>query len=532
MKKGDTARKPRGLAQAGRLFHARSGAGLITPDFYARVFIGGKRKIFNLGGDSCRAQQFDREVRARLRRGDTEVDVTRWLRTAKATNQALLVAGMAEVVVGDFPATHQPSIDATDTSQRAEAPTLPKTESTHGMACEGGPDRSTATAKRPANHILIRHYSIHQLPENQPMHCPTFRDLSNALMSVGSRLEVHPQTRHRYISSLLNLVETALFFRAGRLREKPNRSGRRVSLDDYGSTLGDQASPIVDRPVSLADHQLMNDFKTARLHGLPRGSAAEHSAKISANTEMKQARALFTDRWACLAYDRASLTLPLTVHSFLTGEKNFRCPARLPFVASPDQVRSLHREVRARARKGDRALAKVLVLALFCGMRRNEIYHSRREWVQKDAYGHCVKIVAGKKFMPKFARERDVDIPGWLAKWLLKSSDGDFIVSSDAVERRHAICRAYALLRRLKFTARKPLHSLRGLFYAYRLKTDTLPQQTLRAMGHEALRTGHTHYATRPLAKELVALWKDPLPAMGPQPQQLPLVFGEESGNG
>ena len=64
-------RRPRSIAAVGSLFHPKSSAGIATKDWYTRVTLDTKRVNFPLGQNRRKAEQLDRELRARLISGET-----------------------------------------------------------------------------------------------------------------------------------------------------------------------------------------------------------------------------------------------------------------------------------------------------------------------------------------------------------------------------------------------------------------------------------------------------------------------------
>ena len=310
------------------------------------------------------------------------------------------------------------------------------------------------------------------------------------------RFTAHSETIRQYEFCLLNMIELALSFRADREAFPPSRSGKRVQLSDY--------QHILDLPSSVLTEDLVDEFQQARvLHAECEGRDAM-SARITANTELRQARAVFTRR-ACIAYRRAKLRLP-DLTQFLQApvlEKTRR--ALTP--PHEDTINGLHAALRNI--RNDEPLFLIIALALFAGLRRGEILHAHPRWLQTTT-GPSLVLRFGNGFTTKNGEERTIPIPRWLYDRLL-ARGGDYFVTALLKDRKAALVRAVAWVRANGLAhVGKPLHALRGLVDGYLITTVT--QLTARKrLGHRDIRTTLEYYADTEFCPEIARLWEEDL---------------------
>jgi len=425
------APRRRGIARAGTLFHAVNGRGVTTLNWYTRVNINGARTFFSLGSKKTTAIRLDRDVRARLRTGESVEEAKRW------------VADRLRVSQGNGREVRLPAV-------------------------KNAADQSA---------------------------CPTLGDL----FRIHERLyfEALPSTTFRYRISLLNLVETATRHRQGLRPLK--RAGRHITLANYGE--------MAALPLTVLDDTLVADFKAARLAGVARKSPEELSRKRSTNTEIRQARAVFSEE-ARLAYKNNGLRLPDLAH-FLAAPPFRRVPCR-PQLPGDAVVEGLFAGLRTLVAGADMDLFTAISLAIYAGLRRSEIMCAHRSWLQTTT-GPSIVVRFANGFRAKNHTERTVPIPAWLFERLAASPPDSHLLSGDGPARRGTLDRAIQWLREHGFERMpKPLHTLRGIFAAYLLATENSPFRIKSRLGHADLATTFRFYADEPLADRLVEIWRQP----------------------
>lgn len=423
-------RKPRTIAPAGKLFHPKSGGGVVTKTLYTRVMLDGERVNFALGSDRRQAVRLDRELRARLVAGQPVPAVK---------------AYVAEQLGLAAPAPIAPTVAVADSAGRPWA---------------------------------------------------TVRDVFKVRSSY--KFTAKQTTTRRYEFCLLNLIEQALQYRRDPQATPPNRTGKRVKLADYRH--------ILDLPASVLTDELVDEFQQSRLVHAERENRDKKAARISANTELRQARAVFTMR-ARIACRRAKLHLP-DLQQFLEAPMLDKAKRAL-IAPHEDVITGLFEGLRA-LHAGDPAVCLVLLLALHAGLRRGEILHSHKRWLQTTS-GPSLVLRFGAGFEAKNGEERQIPIPRWLYDMLLPLGR-EYFIGDDASVRKAVLDRAVAWLRRHGFAETgKPLHALRGLCAGYLL--TRFPMLVVRRrLGHKDIRTTLDYYSDNPFCDEIAKLWEsDPL---------------------
>jgi hypothetical protein len=362
-----TSRRPRRIATAGTLYHPHNAQGDCMTAWCTRVSVGAAREVFNLGNDKRRAEQLDREVRARLIAEASASEVRAFLRKELWGN-------------GDPDPVPPPIV----------VPSAP-------VANAAG------------------------------QHFATFRDLIR--VCAIRALEAKPEVSRRYLLCLLNLVEGTLLYRSG--KEPRDRSGRRVEYEDYDA--------ILDLPLTILDNLLVADFKHWRLERARRQGDDELSAKISANTEIRQASSAL-GKEALLACRSAGLHLP-SFENFFNAPKFKKCK-RLRPLPHERVVKHLHEEL---ATITDEGLFLAIAVALHRGLRHAEILAMQYSWLQRTT-GPSLVVRTAVDFSSKNYGERTVPLPEWLYE-RLKARGPGYLIAADASERERTLDRAVAWVR-------------------------------------------------------------------------------------
>ena len=134
--------------------------------------------------------------------------------------------------------------------------------------------------------------------------------LVNALEAAALEGQTQPGSKRDYLRSLFNAVELVQYYRAGATRQKPNRSGRRVELGDYGHAGAQGFARSLDFDLERLGPQFAADFRAARKQlGPQEGTGEARAWAVSTETELRQLNAVFTAPWAQEAYRRAELRL-------------------------------------------------------------------------------------------------------------------------------------------------------------------------------------------------------------------------------
>jgi len=253
----------------------------------------------------------------------------------------------------------------------------------------------------------------------------------------------------------------------------------------------------------VLDEGLVADFRAARMRGVPRCSPEEKSRKISANTELRQARCVFSAE-ALLSYRRAGLCVP-DLSSFLAAPRFMRVCGQ-PQLPADHTVRAVFGGL-PEIMVEDPEVFTVVALALFAGLRRNELRHLGGNWFQTTA-GPSVVVRQYEGFRAKNYSERTIPLPGWVFELLVGRTGERYVAEPDMSVRERTLDRAVRWLRRHGLhAARKPLHVLRAFYAAYLLAVEPSAFYVKSRLGHADLTTTFRYYAAEPLSRELAALW-------------------------
>ena len=199
---------------------------------------------------------------------------------------------------------------------------------------------------------------------------------------------------------------------------------------------------------------------------------AQARAKISCNSVLSQTRALFSKRILALVRSRVALPEPLPFHEV---EKFKKLRSHVRYQSNVDAV-SLLRTARDELAETEPEQFKVLVLALCCGLRRNEL--DKLTWRQVDFDAGVIRIETTRYFKAKSddsngAVDVEPELVAVLRGWKARAKS-EFVIESDTRPHVGASYSHYrtgrlldslmAWLRAKGVDDRKPLHTLRKEF--------------------------------------------------------------------
>lgn len=299
-------------------------------------------------------------------------------------------------------------------------------------------------------------------------------------------LDIKHRTARNYRGALVTLVRWGM---AKRTKQAPGRhaGGKNESAPENKFSLDVLTAGFVD------------DFKAALVTLADGDIAGEQSKKRSANTILRNAKALFTDE--CMEHYRRRLALP-DLTGFL-GTKSFKRVDRAKRYTVPEAavVMAVFRLLDSLPRASDERI--MLLLALHAGCRRTEAANACVDWVN----GGGLHIQAGADFATKNLRERIVPVHGWVLDELRQG--GGLLLSGNQTYREKEL--PNAICKRLRATGlgrRQPLHELRKLFGSY-LATSRNLFVAQKALGHDTPQVTSDTYTDR-MDKRLFALWEKP----------------------
>jgi integrase len=149
----------------------------------------------------------------------------------------------------------------------------------------------------------------------------------------------------------------------------------------------------------------------------------------------------------------------------------------------------------------------IMALAMHFGMRRKEIFYSKRNWLDIDEDRCAIRIEAEGNFKPKGGLAGyTAGSPGWGSK-ILKNSEGfDFLVTDRARGAEKTMTKVTDAMRDIGWTRQSPLHELRKLYGSYLATTKGLyvAQSYLR---HTSPSVTSQYYAKLMPSKDMLACW-------------------------
>lgn len=321
--------------------------------------------------------------------------------------------------------------------------------------------------------------------------CATFSDIlesyEGALAIIGRKGNPVSESSFRgYKSSLATMLRRVEAYRNG--TDFISFTGR--SNIDF--------SKWFNQPIDILTTRFAMDFKMA---SIPKddGDVDEDemlSAKISANTVLRCARALFSKQ-AMRYYREIELKLP-DISGFMsepefTAKKYFQM---LPM----DVVVNVMRESIA-LRISDIDAYRAFLLTMHCGLRRAEALAYKPTWL-RDGDRDVIEVAVDGRFKPKHGKGRKVFIEHWVA---------DLLRELGPVQQSASMSRLNAWATRLipdEDKVNKPIHELRKLWISCKAKTEGIHSASSQA-GHTDVRTTTTFYADNSMPDRLLPLWKE-----------------------
>lgn len=148
-------------------------------------------------------------------------------------------------------------------------------------------------------------------------------------------------------------------------------------------------------------------------------------------------------------------------------------------------------------------------LALYFGLRRNEIYHARADWFDLGSGDSRarVNIVSENSFKPKGGHEGFTMGSSSIAKAIINKASGDDYLMSHRMDKGNtAFKKCLDQLRAIGWERANPLHELRKLFGSYIASTEGIyiSQKFLR---HADASTTNDSYADAIIDEDIKSLW-------------------------
>jgi integrase len=306
-----------------------------------------------------------------------------------------------------------------------------------------------------------------------------------------TRLDLKERTATKYRTDLLLVVRHTLAFAEGKQLPAYQR-GRKLNLDKYRKM-----------PVDILTAKLARDFKEAFVARVPDGEARSR-AKRSANSYLGNAQATFSKK-ALELYEDEHIHMPdlsgfTSVAPYTNDGKGYTPPG--------DQVIS---QIINWANKEDPEREKVLIMALWFGLRREEILEARWGWMTTEG---TITVQEADAFIPKSGRKRSIKNKGAWSRLFQLTSPADVVsdqrtLKGNRSQRVATVDRTLSYLRYHGIDDNKPLHALRKLYGCFRATVTGKLWIVQLELGHSSPTVTNEYYATTKIEnKELLELWR------------------------
>ena len=313
-----------------------------------------------------------------------------------------------------------------------------------------------------------------------------------------ARLEVKDHTAREYRYSLLLVVRHALAFQKG--ERLVYERGKKLDFTEFR-----------ELSTAILTERLAKDFKEAFVGGRKDGEATL-AAQRSANSYLGNAQAVFS-KDALRLYRGDGIRLP-DLHGF-TEELAFRKTKRKYFPPGDVEISQLLQGTG----KLDGDAEKVFILALFFGLRREEILECRFGWTRTT--GKIIVEPVGD-FNTKSGEAREIENKGaWERLGTLIENpprSADYVLTGNRAERTATVRRCIDYIRSKGLKEDKPLHELRKLYGCFRATVTGDLFLVQKELGHATVEVTHDYYATQRVSNpDLVEMWCTKYPPSGGQ---------------
>ncbi|MDA7757348.1 hypothetical protein N8920_05565 [Opitutales bacterium] len=242
------------------------------------------------------------------------------------------------------------------------------------------------------------------------------------------------------------------------------------------------------------NESFINGYKMLALAGLSDEGKIQ-SRKRTINTKLRSAKAIFNHR----IYDGFCIDFNESLQEtdfFKKLGKQYKLPPMKLIQNTFDLWHSTNGDVHT-----------LMGVSLIFGLRRNEIFHARRDWFSFEGEKARVNVEAEKRFKPKGGHEGHSMGNKALAKRILnKASGDDYLINNRADNGRPVYSEALELLRDIGWDRPSPLHELRKLFGSFVSTTESL-YTSQKWCRHADSKTTSESYSDLIEDKKVISRW-------------------------
>lgn len=318
----------------------------------------------------------------------------------------------------------------------------------------------------------------------------TIGDHLNFVWANKASFDMKLKTLQDYEACLIRLVGVGMAQREG--------------SDDPTAVISKHAKERIRRkPLSRLSLLLVESYKQSALDVADEEGRSEKSAKRSANSYIRQAKALFSKKIRNLA-KASGIKLPdLTDFLDSNGYSGVKVRYQLPNDAL---IKKTFEHLADPGKAPPRDVYVAILLALFAGARKSEVIRARPAWLTEANKKPGIDLKETKNGLPRF-----VPLPSRVFSWLRRNTPPEnayFIQGTKTYRTADVYKAANAWLRGLGWDRGKHFHELRKLFGSMIATTEGM-EKAKNLLDHESIRTTEEHYANTTMGPGIVALWEN-----------------------
>lgn len=364
-------------------------------------------------------------------------------------------------------------------------------------------------AERVANQIAaFLELPTHTLADARRMFNPRALARGSAFSTIGELFEFHTEhfnvlelrgrTGPGYQGSLLYIVRAVSAWRHHREIESWNGI--------HGKRMAELLAPWLEKPINIVTAKMAMDFQRLMVPGDIEDEEEEITAKISCDSFLRGAKAMFSKEAMKLYAASDTLTIPdmtdFLAVSLFNARKYFELPAT-------SVIKAVFRDAPA-LKRHDLNAYRAFLLCAQVGLRKTEAANLKMEWLNDDE-APTVHIHEDGAFRPKHGHGRRVIIPPWVRDEMedLQSASPYFLDGRDSERTDAVFDRLNAWLRDRGITATKPTHELRKLWFSQKVKLEGLTAAAQQG-GHRDPKVTTSFYADNQLPAGVIPFWQQP----------------------
>ncbi len=310
-------------------------------------------------------------------------------------------------------------------------------------------------------------------------------------------LELSTESGKGYHGCLLLILRRVDAWRNG--EEFVTWSGRSVGIAEL-------MAPWLAKPTTILNERLALDYQRLMVPADIEDEEEEITQKITADTNLRSARAIFSREAMKLFASSTLINLPdlskFMGVSLFNAKKYFVLP-------EPDVIRRIFMAA-PELRANDLNAYRAFLVCAQCGFRKSEASNFRLDWMREED-APAILIHEDGKFKPKHGHGRKVFLDAWAAEEIrsLSGSERKYFIDGTDTERNEAVfTRLNAWLRSQGVTATKPTHELRKLWFSQMAKRHGLTAAAQQG-GHRDVKTTTDFYASSLMPDNVLPFWQE-----------------------